>query len=152
MIKYPDFFPLPLVSKRANRAFDTILRTQMTSGRARQRRVFESAPEIATVTLLFTSNPQCLAFELWFRDAIKATEWFEINLRYPDGLLPRVARFTSTYSGPDPMGFSQWVVNAELELRELHIADYPNDLGLFPEYVLDVNIFDVAMNRYWPEA
>lgn len=154
MIQYPDYLPLPLVDGRQNKQVEQIMRTQMQSGRSRQRLAFESVPELCSVAFVFNSDSQALAFELWFKQVLVVTNWFEIKLRFTDGLSARVARFTGIYSGPNPVAPGLWSITGELELRENHIdsSGVGPDYGEFPYYIIDANLLDVIMNNQWSEV
>ena len=85
-INYPhDALPVPLQEGYGLRPISPIARTQMTSGRARQRRRYTSTPTVATVDWLLTDS-EAQAFEAWYRDAITdGAAWFNMNLRTPGG-------------------------------------------------------------------
>lgn len=126
-----------------------LIRSELESGRARQRRRFTSVPEAVAINWLFTST-QARAFIAWFRDAITdGADWFECPLDHPAlGLEYYVCRFSSVYSGPNRVGPDLWSISANLELRER--ANVLPGAGNFPEYILDASIFDIAMNSFWP--
>ncbi|MNI74133.1 hypothetical protein D3C73_1301990 [compost metagenome] len=55
------------------------------------------------------------------------------------------------YQGPVLVGISRWRIQAKVSLFRRPLID--KDWVLYaPEYVLHSNIFDIAMNREWPEA
>lgn len=149
-IKYPEGLPLGLHSGRSYQLVSPLQRSDLDSGRARQRRRFTSVPEGASVSWLF-SSVQVRAFISWWRDAlIDGSQWFEMPLDHPAlGLTDYTARFTDVYKGPARVGPDQWSITAELELRERAIL--PPDWGLFPEFVLDASLLDLAINREWPK-
>lgn len=78
MIEYPrDYLPLPLREGYAFQAVSPLQRTEMQSGRARQRRRFTSVPTMASVAWIF-DDVQAQLFEAWFEDALKSgSEWFD---------------------------------------------------------------------------
>lgn len=125
-------------------------KTKMASGRTRSRRMFGLTPSIASVEWTFTES-QAAAFEAWFRDSIAdGTAWFNIVLRTPIGVKPYLARFNEMYDGTDLLGVSYWRVRAELELFERPLL--PKGWGLFPEFIAQSDIIDIALNREWPAA
>jgi hypothetical protein len=83
-INYPnDYLPIPLQEGFGLKPVSPLLRTELTSGRARQRRLYTSTPTQATVAWLFT-DPEAQLFEAWFRDTIKdGADWFNMPLRSP---------------------------------------------------------------------
>lgn len=150
MIKYPKGLPRGLQSGRSYQIVSPLERSQLSSGRARQRRRFTSVPEMASISWIFTPS-QGQAFEAWFRDAlIDGSEWFECELKTPLGLSDHQCRFNGIYSGPSIAGNNLWSYSAELELKFRAVA--PAGEGLFTEDILTSEIFDLTINREWPKA
>lgn len=148
MIRYPDTLPAGLVSGRTYQTVSPLQRTEMTTGRARQRRRFTSVPVDTTLSWIF-NDEQAVAFEAWFRDALNdGADWFEMPLGVPMGFDHYVCRFTDIYAGPSRIGKSLWGYSAPLEIRERPLP-LPG-FGLFPDYIVQADIFDVAMNDLWP--
>lgn len=147
-IYYPEGLPRGLHSGRSYQLVSPLTRSELVSGRARQRRTFTSVPEAAQVKWLFTSA-QGQAFEAWWRDALTdGVSWFECPLETPIGYTLYTCRFTDVYSGPNRVGPELWAYSAELELRERAVL--PVGWGEFPDLVLGSSIFDVAINSLWP--
>src|SRR5690606_10874895 len=118
-INYPSSLPCPVRQGYQTRHVQPFLRTEMVSGRAKQRRRFTSVPSIESVTWIFKSQAQAAAFEAWFRDSLSdGAEWFNCPLKTPIGATNYVCRFTDMYTGPDLIGVCAWRVTAELELWE----------------------------------
>ena len=87
-------------------------------------------------------------FEAWYRDALNVgVEWFNIDIKAPDGTLSRVCRFVDIYSGPKVIGRGDWRFEAELESYDRMVLD--GGWGYIPEFWLYQDIFDVAMNCRW---
>ncbi|WP_349573144.1 hypothetical protein [Azotobacter salinestris] len=149
MIEYPEGLPLPLREGYAFQAVSPMVRSDLQSGRARQRRRFTSVPTMASVSWLL-SDVQARLFEAWWEDAlISGSQWFSCPLKTPEGLQSYEARFTDIYSGPNLIGRSHWRFTAELELRKRPIM--APGWGLTPEYILGSDIFDRALNQEWPQ-
>lgn len=149
-ISYPTSLPRGLHSGRTYSVVSPLLRSELANGRARQRRKFLSVPEYAEVSWLF-NDLQGTTFEAWFRDAlVDGSEWFDCPLDHPLGYATYRARFASIYGGPERIGPALWRYTATLEIEE-RIA-LPDGAGLFPDYILDASIFDIAINSYWPQA
>lgn len=147
-VYYPDGLPRGLHSGRKYQLQNPLMRSDLVSGRARQRRRFTSVPEGVGVNWLFT-NAQGLTFESWWRDAlVDGSLWFECPLDNPAGYDFYTCRFTGAYEGPVRVGPDLWSYSGELELRE-RIALEPG-WGEFPEFVLESSILDLALNREWP--
>jgi hypothetical protein len=149
-IYFPEDLPCPLLSGNQTNHVQPFLRTGMESGRARQRRTFTSVPSISQYSWIFTSN-QAAAFEIWFKEvALDGAAWFNIHRPTPLGDSILVCRFTRMYQGPNSLGKGLWSVTAELEAWERPLL--PDGWGLLPDFVIYSSIFDLAMNREWPEA
>lgn len=151
-IQYPKELPLPLREGYGMQTVSPLQRTQMDSGRARQRRRFTSVPTIVSVSWTM-SDPEAALFESWFRHTIMdGAAWFECPLQTPYGGLDHyTARFTDIYEGPNLLGLSSWRFSAEIELRERQTAD-ADWTEVAPDYITFADIFDIAMNREWPET
>jgi len=149
-IFYPDGLPRGLHSGRAYQLVSPLMRTQMQSGRAVQRRRYGFVPEGAQIQWLF-SDLQGQAFEAWWRDQlVDGSLWFECPLDTPMGYFNYTARFTDVYTGPSRVGPNLWSYSAELELRDR--AAPPEGEGNFPDDILYSEIFDLTINREWPTA
>ncbi len=150
-LDYPDGLPWPIRDGYDFKSVSPFMRTNLDSGRARQRRKFTSVPTMCNVTWIFNGDTQVAAFEAWFRDALlDGEEWFNSPLKTPIGDGQYVCRFTDMYNGPTLVGLCAWRVSAVLELWERPLM--PPGWGLLPEYLLGADIFDIAMNEKWPEA
>lgn len=150
-IDYPSDLPWPVRDGYDTNHVSPFTRTNMESGRARQRRKFSSVPSVVSVTWIFNGDNQAAAFELWFRQNIHdGADWFNCPLKTPVGEKQYVCRFTDMYRGPTLIGLCAWRVTATLEVWERPLL--PPDWAILPDYILHADIFDLAMNREWPEA
>ncbi|WP_298016671.1 hypothetical protein [uncultured Castellaniella sp.] len=148
-IDYPEGLPNPLRSNHGVRHAQPFTRTGMATGRARQRRSFTSVPSIQQFMWLFAEN-EAAAFEIWFKESIQdGADWFNIRRLTPLGMSTLVCRFAEMYQGPDLVGRNHWQVTASLEVYERPLM--PPGWGLLPDYIIGASIFDIAMNRQWPE-
>lgn len=148
MIKYPEGLPYPQKDGLGFTPANQILRTELTSGRARQRNRFTSSPSLASFTWVFNST-QARLFEAW--SAGIGAEWFEMDIITPLGNTPHQVRFTATPAGPKRFGNVHWSYSATLELFERAILP-PEWALILPEWILLQPIFDRAMNVEWPES
>lgn len=147
---YPrDLLPVPLREDYDLNHVSPMMRTQMESGRSRYRQRFTSVPSRVTVTWLLDEG-QALYFEGWFKESLNdGTLWFNCPLRTPMGMHEYECHFFGMYQGPQLVA-NYYKVRARLEIRERPTMD--RDWILYgPEYVRWGNIFDIAMNRDWPE-
>lgn len=150
-IYYPhDYLPMPLQEAYGFQPASPLRRTQLTSGRARQRRVYLSTPTRASVTWFMETDGQAQLFEAWYRDTIMdGAAWFLMELQTPLGVEIYKCRFTDIYSGPTLVAPMYWKFTATLELWERPLL--PPGWGNFPEFIIWQSIIDYAMNREWPE-
>lgn len=95
---------------------------------------------------------QAQLFEAWVRDiTMDGANWFNMPLLTPLGQQDYVCRFTDDfYEGPTPEGGKYWRYTATLELWERPIL--PPGWAEFPDFIVNSDILDLAVNREWPEA
>ena len=125
-------------------------RTEMATGRARQRRTFQSVPSILPVSLLL-SDSEAQLFEAWFAyDADDGSKWFNATIKTPEGLMPYACRFTEMYEGPEMWGSCRWKFRMQLEVFERPLIP-PEWYEFGREFILYADIIDLAVNREWPK-
>lgn len=119
-IYYPhDYLPLPRMEGYGLKPVSPLLRTEMTSGRARQRRQCTSTPTQAIVKWTFKTDGESQLFEDWFRDALTDdVACFNMKLHTPRGLEFYKCRFTDIYEGPTLIAPKYFQFSATLELWE----------------------------------
>ncbi len=150
LVSWPEQLPLPEQSGYAIQHVSPLQRTQMVSGRARQRRVYTSVPSSVAVQWFLTEQ-QAQLFEAFFRYSIAdGADWFFLPLKTPMFTGNYECRFTGIYEGPVLIAYDKWTVSATIEIKER------NTLGASwvysPQYVFDSSIIDVALNDLWPAA
>lgn len=145
----PSWLPSPELSGYGLQHVDTTMRTPMESGRARQRQRFTSAPTMATVSWVLTEN-QAGLFEGWFRWALKdGTEWVNLELKTPMGYKAYVCRFVGMYDGPEPFAFTDWRIQARVEIRDRQTYSRAwSTIG--EQFIAGADIIDRAANKKWP--
>lgn len=151
-IDYPSTLPTPSRDGYALQHVSPFSRTPMRTGRARQRRTFQSVPSEVGLTFTFR-EPEAQVFEGWFAyDITDGADWFNIDLKTPVGnLAPYECRFMEMYSGPELFGLDLWRYTARVEIRERPIlAKDWYEFG--QEFILGASIIDIAINDKWPEA
>ena len=148
-IYYPhDSLPMPLQEGYGFQPVSPLKRTQLTTGRARQRRAFTSTPTQASITWFMETDAQGLAFESWFRDALSdGAAWFMMKLQTPSGIKFYKCRFTDIYQGPVLVAPIYWKYTATLELWERPLAPAP--WGNYPEWIVGSSLLDIALNKEW---
>ena len=151
MIAYPEFLPEPQRDGYGFQPVSPMARSELQSGRARQRRRFTSVPTVASVTWLMDDGEAQL-FEGWFEYILlSGSLWFQCPLKTPLGMDEHRARFVDIYEGPILVGESFWRFTAKLELFKRPILDAEWIIDA-PDYVAMADIFDVALNQKWPKA
>lgn len=148
MIPYPKGLPYPLRDNYGFEQTNNIQRTDMASGRARQRVAFRNAPSRVSLQWLMSAG-QAAVFESWAA-LIVGAGWCQIPVRTPLGLEDTEVRFTSVPTGPALFGVNHWKFSAVCELRKRPLLP-PDWIEVFPEIVIGSDIFDLAINREWPK-
>lgn len=143
---YPKGLPLPLRDGYAFKPVNNINRTDMQSGRARQRVEFENVPDMLNLRWTLSQEESRL-FGTWARNVVGAG-WFTMTVLSPNGFDEVEVRFTERVEGPALIGRFHWTWSATVEVRDLPELD--SDWLLLPDFVLNPEIFDYAMNREWP--
>jgi hypothetical protein len=148
MIEYPSQLPVPLQDGyELDTPVDPMIRTQMQSGRARQRLNFDDVPTHVRAKWNCDRN-QMAFFQGWYAGTLKqGVEWFKATLLTPIGFQEYECRFAGHYSGPTLVQVSRWEFSATLELREPPLIEPGWDQ--FPEYWFSMDIIDLAVNREW---
>lgn len=144
---YPEGLPCPLRESYGFTPVNNIRRTPMDSGRARQRVEFRNVPTMVSLRWVMTS-PQASLFEAWAAQVVGAG-WFTLNLLTPLGFADQEVRFTETPVGGELTGKFLWQYKVNCEVRNRPLLD-PGWAEILPDYVLNADIFDYAMNREWP--
>ena len=144
---YPAGLPHPLREGYGFRPENGILRTPLESGRARQRVMFESMPDYAQWQWILTDQQAQLFTS--FRKSVGG-EWFTLAFTSPEGKIEQDVRFVETPTGPYRLGVEHWRFAAQVEVRDRFTLG-PEWFEILPGYPLLSDIFDLAMNREWPE-
>ena len=147
---WPEQLPLPEQSGYAIQHVSPLQRTEMVSGRARQRRIYTSVPSNVAVQWFLTEQ-QAQLFESWFRYAITdGADWFLLPLKTPMFTGNYECRFTGIYEGPVLIAYDKWTVSATIEIKERQTLNA--GFTYVPKYLIDSSIIDVALNDLWPAA
>lgn len=116
-IKFPERLPYPTVDGYSIRPDEAIIRTNMESGPARQRRRYTQTPSKIAVKWIMNPEQFCL-FEAWYKyQAKEGAEWFVISLLGGIGLTEQDARFTQQFEASLIAG-RLWQITSELEIRD----------------------------------
>lgn len=147
--QYPSVLPLALQNGRSYKTTSTVKRSTMATGRALQRKRYPDVPTYAKFEWLMNSA-ESQAFQGWCRDAIHdCVDWFDCPAKTPLGLNIHTIRMTDSYDGPTLRGPDLWMFSAEIEFMKRPLIKIGD--GLFPEDIVYSKLFDITMNRNWPE-
>lgn len=152
MVRFPENLPSALFDGHSKRKIDGVQRTQMQSGRTFARLEFSDTPNDFALSWRMTQT-QAFQFENWHANAIKggALE-FIMPVMMTDGFRDRVCKFMSMYQGPDRIGPNTWEVTAPVQVRDQVGEGLSQDWWQVPQWFEYVSLFDVTMNKHWPEA
>ena len=115
---YPDVLPLPLLGSSTFNKQSNILRTEMNSGRARQRRRFLKTPSYMAAKWQLSSLNAAL-FEGFYEYDLKDSDWFLLKIPTPSGLVEREVRFVSSpLENYRPIGSGKWQYEAKIEIKD----------------------------------
>ena len=116
-ISYPSALPPANIQGFTLTPQQNIIRTDMESGPARQRRRFTREPTIATVSWLFTIEEMSI-FEYWFDNiAEHGAAWFSVQIISGKGVQSVNARFTEPWNAAARPGY--FTVSAKLEIENI---------------------------------
>lgn len=149
MIVYPAGLPHPLKGDASFAPENNILRTPMQSGRARQRQLYTRVPTFYSAAWVLT-DAQGRLLTAW-ADQVAKADWFQMPLRSDLGLNVETVRFVATIAGPVRVGVKLWRYTADIEVQ-YKPALAPGWAEILPDWTLESEIFDLAMNMEWPAA
>jgi hypothetical protein len=131
-VSFPSVLPAPGVSGYSLAPQENVIRTDMESGPARQRRRFTREATTINLTFLF-NRTQMGVFEYWFNnDAQHGAAWFNISLANGAGITTVQARFVGPYKATARPGLF-FDVTAEVEVDQMPTisqAEYETALGI----------------------
>ena len=151
MVNYPLTLPLPRLKEVSYKRQSNILRTEMGSGRARQRRRFLSVPTFMEATWRLRKD-EAVIFEGFVDQGVQLTGWFLMDILTPKGVVKHQVRFVKDpLENFKPISALVWQYQAQVEIKEYKAASEeemvqqllkPNSLNDF------VNGVNEALNNY----
>jgi len=152
-IIFPKSLPYPTVEGYSIRPEEAIIRTDMESGPARQRRRYTQTPSKITIKWIMSPEQFCL-FEAWYKYYAKeGAEWFIITLLGGIGLTEQEARFTQQFEASIISG-RLWQITTELEIRDRPTITEDATLIImdsdFQKLEITVDKLHTLVHRYWP--
>ena len=139
---WPASLPLPRRNDYALEPVDPVVRSEMESGPARQRRRFSAYPTRIPVRWSM-SDGQFAVFEAFYRNILDGQEWFDTDLINGIGRTTYSARFAGIWRAAKRG--ARWDVDAVLEVRDRPLLTgealsmsytYPPDDVLAIDYAL----------------
>ncbi|MBB1292203.1 hypothetical protein [Pseudoalteromonas sp. SR41-4] len=122
MVNYPLSLPLPRLKEVSYKRQSNILRTEMSSGRARQRRRFLSVPTFMEATWRFKKD-EAVAFEGFVDHGVQLTGWFLMDILTPKGVVKHQVRFVKDpLENFKPISALVWQYQAQVEVKEYKAA------------------------------
>lgn len=150
MIEYPKELPCFVRENYEIETLNPLIRTEMMTGKAKQRRRYKSTPTFVGATTSIMSNGQAMIFESWWDYVlVSGSQWFRAPIRTPLGMEMRVMRFTEIYEGPILEG-NGWRFRCSLELASQAIMH--GEWLQSSDFINNMDKFDVLMNSVWPKA
>lgn len=135
LVRYPKDLKLPLVSTHRLSQNSNLLRTEMASGRARQRKRFQSVPTTMAATWKLKTD-QAVILEGFVKHGTNdAVNWFVMPIRTPQGLIDHDVRFKQSPLESCSFNGGFWSYSANIEIKERQVVSEEEavNLLLFPE-------------------
>lgn len=122
-MNFPSLLPLPQLATHRYDHPNTILRTEMDSGYARQRQRFQNPPTPMKASWKLNSD-QLAVFEGWLMHLVAGgTAWFTMKVKTPLGLLDHQVRFVKPPTGVRPLSGNLWEISADVEIKDRAVLD-----------------------------
>ena len=122
MVNYPLTLPLPRLKEVSYKRQSNILRTEMGSGRARQRRRFLSVPTFMEATWRLRKD-EAVIFEGFVDQGVQLTGWFLMDILTPKGVVKHQVRFVKDpLENFKPISALVWQYQAQVEVKEYKAA------------------------------
>ena len=122
LVRYPKDLKLPLVSTHRLSQNPNLLRTEMASGRARQRKRFQSVPTTMAATWKLKAD-QAVILEGFVKHGTNdAVNWFVMPIRTPQGLIDHDVRFKQSPLESCSFNGGFWSYSANIEIKERQVV------------------------------
>lgn len=142
MIKYPSSLPLPRLKDAAYKRQSNILRTEMSTGRARQRRKHLSVPTLMEATWRLRKD-EATVFEGFVDHGVNLIDWFLMDILTPRGVVKHQVRFMKDpLENMKPISALVWQYQAQIEMKEYKAASEEEAV----EKALAPNTFEEFVN------
>lgn len=142
MINYPSSLPLPRLKDAAYKRQPNILRTEMSTGRARQRRKHLSVPTHMEATWRLRKD-EATVFEGFVDHGVNLIDWFLMDILTPRGVVKHQVRFMKDpLENMKPISALVWQYQAQIEMKEYKAASEEEAVAK----ALAPNTFDEFVN------
>ena len=122
LVKYPKDLKLPLVSSHRLSQNSTLLRTDMASGRARQRKRFQSVPTTMGATWKLNKYQAQILEGFVTHGVNDAVNWFLMPVRTPEGLIEHEVRFKQSPLESVSFNGGFWNYSANIEIKKRQVV------------------------------
>lgn len=149
-IIYPDYLPHPHFTSQGVKQQSNILRSEMSSGRTRQRRRFFVVPSYETVEWRLSPD-KAASFLGWVDHAIMGgVRWFRLNQRTELGVLPLDVRLSQHPLENQKQRGGKFIYSVKCEIRKYPVQSEEQTARdvLYP-YTLEEFVEGVDLSRYY---
>ncbi|MBE0379173.1 hypothetical protein [Pseudoalteromonas prydzensis] len=144
LVRYPKDLKLPLVSSHQLSQNSNLLRTNMASGRARQRKRFQSVPTTMSATWKLNKYQAQILEGFVTHGVNDAVNWFLMPVRTPEGLIEHEVRFKQSPLESVSFNGGFWNYSANIEIKKRQVVSEEGMVNLllepstYDEYVQSV--------------
>lgn len=146
-LNFPEGLPYPQREGYEFEATENIISTPTDAGRPIQRVDFLNPSSICKANWLLT-EPQGRLLRAWCDQVAKA-QWFNLPMLSDMGFDVEEVRLRKRLMGPVLVGQYLWRYTAEIEVKKTPMME-DGWAEILPEWILEADIIDRAMNQYWP--
>lgn len=150
---YPDFLPYPHFTSSGIKQQSNRIRSEMTSGRTRQRRRFLIVPAEQTLEWRLPSE-QAAAFLGWVEHALLGgIKWFRLNQRTELGVVPVDIRMIQHPLENAKKKGSRFLYSVKCEIRQYPIQSEETTVGqILTPGTLDEFVSGIDMSDYYTDS
>lgn len=146
-LNFPEGLPYPQREGYEFEATENIITTPTDAGRPVERVDFLNPSSICKANWLLT-EPQGRLLRAWCDQVAKA-QWFNLPMLSDMGFDIEEVRLRKRLMGPVLVGQYLWRYTAEIEVKKTPIYE-EGWAEILPDWILEADIIDRAMNQYWP--
>ncbi len=150
---YPSFLPHPHFSQSGIKQQSNRIRSEMSSGRVRQRRRFMVVPAEQTLEWRLKSD-QAAIFLGWVEHALMGgINWFRLNQRTELGVVPIDIRMIQHPLENAKQKAGRFFYSVKCEIRQYPIQSEEITVGqLLAPHTIDEFVSEADMSRYYTES